>query len=105
MGAAGTMYLGAKHADIWAAIAPIDGGAKYGRPDILKPLKDAGVAVLIVQGDKDELVSVEDAKALAAVMKDVGVEHEYVEMPGISHGPSMTAGQKHVFEFFGKHSK
>jgi predicted peptidase len=105
MGAAGTMYLGSKHADIWAAIAPIDGGAKYGRPEILKPLKNARVAVLIVQGDKDELVSVEDAKALAAAMKDMGIEHEYVEMPGISHGPSMTAGQKHVFEFFGKHSK
>ena len=105
MGAAGTMYLGSKHADIWAAIAPIDGGAKFGRPDILKPLKNAGVAVLIVQGDKDEVVSVEEARTLAAAMKDMGIEHKYVEMPGISHGPSMTAGQKYVFEFFGMHSK
>jgi predicted peptidase len=105
MGAAGAMYLGSKHADIWAAIAPIDGGAKFGRPDVLKPLKDAGVAVLVVQGDMDEVVPVADARALAAAMQDIGIEHEYVELPGISHGPSMTAGQEYVFEFFGKHSK
>ena len=38
-------------------------------------LLDAGLAVLIVQGDKDELVFVEDARALAAAMKDMGIEH------------------------------
>jgi hypothetical protein len=40
-----------------------------------------------------------------ALMSYAGVEHEYVELPGISHGPAIAASQQYVFEFFGKHTR
>jgi len=105
MGAAGTAWLGSQHADIWAAIAPIAGAVRLGTPEILQSYKDAGLPVLLVVGDADELVAIEEARTYSAALKAAGVEHEYVELPGISHGPAITASQPYVFEFFAKHSK
>src|SRR5690606_13565417 len=62
MGGAGTLFLGSKHADIWAAIAPVAPAAfsmTENRAEILGRLEDAGVAVMIVHGADDELVPVD----------------------------------------------
>jgi predicted peptidase len=103
MGAAGTAWLGSKHANIWAAIAPSAGAVRLGAPDILTTYRDAGLPVLLVVGDADELVDIDEARAYSEALKAAGVEHEYVELPGISHGPALAASQEYVFEFFGKH--
>lgn len=105
MGGSGTVFLGSKHADIWAAIAPVAGGGRLNEPDVLQRIKDAGVAVMIVHGDMDEIAPVQASRDLAAAMEAMGIEHEYVELPGISHGPVITASQASVFGFFGEHSK
>jgi predicted peptidase len=105
MGGSGTMFLGSKHADIWAAIAPVAGGGRLNQPDVLQPLKDAGVAVMVVHGAEDEVAPVQASRDLVAAMRDLGLEPEYVELPGITHGPVITASQAHVFEFFGRQSK
>ena len=105
MGAAGTVYLGAKYADIWAAIAPVAGGGRVASPERLARLKEAGVPVLVVHGDIDETAPVEEARAFVAAMDEMGLEHAYVELPGISHGPAITASQPHVYDFFGRQSK
>jgi dipeptidyl aminopeptidase/acylaminoacyl peptidase len=105
MGGGGTMHLGPKYADIWAAIAPVAGGGRDIQPEALQRLLDEGVAVMVVHGADDEVVPVESARALVDALEEMGIEHEYVELPGISHGPVITASQEHVFEFFGKHSK
>src|SRR5262249_52460670 len=56
MGGAGTYFLGSKHPDIWAAIAPV-APAAFGmianRVDYLQPLKKAGVPIMVVHGDMD----------------------------------------------------
>jgi predicted peptidase len=106
MGGGGTMYLGPKHADIWAAIAPIAGGG--GRPDqaeSLQRLKDAGVAVIVSHGEADEIVPVQGSRDLAALLESMQIPNEYVEMPGVGHGPVINLSQQRIFDFFDQHSK
>lgn len=106
MGGGGTMFLGPKHAEIWAAIAPIaGGGGRPGQAESLQRLKDAGVAVIVVHGDADEIVPVQGSRDLAAQLKEMGLESEYVELPGVGHGPVINLAQEHVFDFFDAHSK
>jgi dipeptidyl aminopeptidase/acylaminoacyl peptidase len=108
MGGAGTYFLASKHADIWAAVAPVAPAAfmmNQNRADILKGIKDGGVPILVVQGDADTVVPVTNARMWVATMKDLDMNYQYVELPGINHGPVITASQKYVYEFFGKHSK
>jgi hypothetical protein len=33
------------------------------------------------------------------------LNYEYVEQPGISHGPVIQTGLKPIYEFFAKHTK
>jgi len=108
MGGAGTYFLGSKHADIWAAVAPVAPAAflmNQNRAEILKGIKDGGVPILVVQGDADEAVPVANTRMWVDTMKELGMNYEYVEMPGITHGPVITASQKDVYAFFAKHSK
>lgn len=106
MGGGGTMHLGPKHAEIWAAIAPIAGGG--GRPDQterLQRLKDAGVAVILSHGEADDVVPVEGSRELAAELRAMGIESEYVELAGVGHGPIINLAQERIFQFFGRHSR
>jgi poly(3-hydroxybutyrate) depolymerase len=106
MGGGGTMHLGPKYADTWAAIAPIAGGG--GRPnqtELLQRLKGAGVAVIVSHGEADEVVPVQGSRDLAAELKAMGIESEYVEMPGVGHGPIVNLAQERIFQFFAKHSR
>ena len=106
MGGGGTMHLGPKYAERWAAIAPIAGGG--GRPnqtELLERLRDADVAVIVVHGEADEIVPVQGSRDLAAELEAMGIESEYVELAGVGHGPVINLAQAHIFEFFGKHSR
>lgn len=109
MGGAGTYYLGAEHADIWAAIAPVAPAAFMmtgNRAELLKKVADAGIPVMVVHGADDEVVNVSISRdEWVPTMKELGIEHEYVEQPGITHGPVITSSQEDIFRFFGAHSK
>jgi predicted peptidase len=108
MGGAGTYFLGSKHADVWAAVAPVAPASflmNQNRAQILKGIKDAGVPILVVQGDADEAVPVGNTRMWVETMKELGMNYEYVELPGITHGPVITASQRDVYVFFAKHSK
>jgi predicted peptidase len=109
MGGAGTYFLGSKHADIWAAIAPV-APAAFGmmadRVRYLQPLKDAHVPIMVVHGDADEAVPVATSRDnWVPSMKELGIEYEYVELPGVTHGPVITQSQQYVYGFFDKHRK
>ena len=41
----------------------------------------------------------------AETLKELGVNHVYIEQPGITHGPVITSSQKEIYDFFGKHVK
>jgi hypothetical protein len=109
MGGAGTYYLGAEHADIWAAIAPVAPAAMMmtaNRAELLKKIAEADVPVMVVHGADDEVVNVSISRdQWVPTLAELGIEHEYVEQPGVTHGPVITTSQEAIFRFFGKHSK
>ena len=108
MGGAGTLYLGSKYASMWAAIgaeAPASFSMNNTRQEILQKMKDANLPVMIVQGDMDEAVPVTNTRMWVDTMKEMQLNYEYVEQPGISHGPVIQTGLKPIYEFFGKHAR
>lgn len=109
MGGAGTLFLAAKHADLWAAAAPVAPASfmmNNTRADILKSIKDADLPLLIVQGDADTVVPPDNTRMWADTAKELALpDFKYVELPGINHGPVITASQKDVYAFFAEHSK
>jgi poly(3-hydroxybutyrate) depolymerase len=108
MGGAGTLFLGAKHADLWAAIAPVAPASfmmNNNRAEILGKIKAAGVPVLLLTGDADEVVAPANTRMWADTLKELNMNHLYVEQPGVTHGPVITTSQKEIYDFFAKHTK
>ncbi len=106
MGGAGALFLGSRNASMFAAVAAEAPAAFWQtRKETMQPLKDAKVPVMIIQGDIDEMVPVANTREWVDVMKGLDMEYEYVEQPGITHGPVIQSGLKPIYEFFGKHSK
>lgn len=102
MGGGGTWHLGMKYPDIWAALGPI-APAIYRSPDGLKDIKH--IPVILVQGDRDLLVPVRTARRWAAKMKELNMEHTYIEVAGGGHVRVAFDNLPKIFEFFNKHRK
>jgi predicted peptidase len=108
MGGAGTIFLASKHADLWAAVAPVAPASfmmNQNRAEILKAIKDADLPILFVQGDADSVVAPANTRMWVDTAKELGLNYQYAELPGIDHGPVITASQKDVYAFFGRYSK
>ena len=108
MGGAGTLYLGSKYASNWAAIAAMAPAAMRMAPNastILQPLKDKSVAVMIAQGDADELVSVAGTRKWVDTMKEMNMVYNYKEVPGATHGSVIEASIPDIFAFFKDHTR
>jgi predicted peptidase len=108
MGGAGTYYLGSKHGNVWAALAPIAPaamGMTNDRTKVLQAIKDAGVPMLVSMGDADEAVPVANVRTWVDTMKELQMDVEYKEYPGVTHGPIMAASMDSIYAFFAKHSK
>lgn len=108
MGGAGTLFLGSKHASMWAAIgaeAPAAFLMNNNRAEIVQKIKDANLPVMVVTGDADEAVPVTNTRMWVETMKELNLNYEYVEQPGITHGPVIETGLKPIYEFFAKHTK
>jgi predicted esterase len=108
MGGAGTLFLGSKHGKEWAALAPIAPAAfsmNNNRTAILQAIKDANVPVFMTTGDADEAVPVANTRMWAETMKELKLDHEYKEYPGVTHGPIIEAAMPDIFVYLGKHSR
>ena len=106
MGGAGALYLGSKYPKMFAAVAAEAPAAFWQtRKETLQPMKDAKVPVMIVHGDIDEVVPVSNSHAWVDVMKELKMNYEFVEQPGITHGPVIESGLKPIYGFFAKHKK
>jgi dipeptidyl aminopeptidase/acylaminoacyl peptidase len=109
MGGAGTLFLASKHADLWAAAAPVAPAAFMMEPtraDYLKGIQKTNLPLLIVQGDADTVVSATNTRRWVETAKELNLkDFKYVEQPCIDHGPVITTSQKDIFEFFAAHSK
>jgi poly(3-hydroxybutyrate) depolymerase len=97
MGGGGTWYLGIKHPDLWAGLAPI-------APAIFRPATDVEkirhIPVILVQGDQDNLVPVAGARRWAEQMKNFGMTYRYIEVAGGDHVTIAWKNLPAVFEFF-----
>ena len=103
MGGAGTLYLGAKYPDIWAALGPIAPAAFSLNPDSLKTIQK--MPIIFVHGDEDEMVPVANTRQWIEKAKELGMTYEYNEMPGVTHGPVIEDALPSVYAFFAKYSK
>jgi poly(3-hydroxybutyrate) depolymerase len=103
MGGAGALFLGQKYADEWAAVAAIAPAAFLMQPNsaqILQPMKDAGVPLLIIQGGADTVVPPTNTRAWAESMEAIAMEGEYIEMPEGDHGTVINDGMPAIFDLF-----
>ncbi len=108
MGGAGTFFLGSKHAEVWAALAPIAPASflmNDDRNEILQGIKDGGVPVRVVQGDADTLVPVDNTRMWVDTMEALDLDYAYDELAGADHGNVITRGMPGIFEFFAAHSR
>ena len=102
MGAYSTYHFIAYWPELFAAAAPMGGGADMRLID-----NWAGkVPVWIVHGAKDETVLPENDRQIAAVLEEKGVEYKYTEYPDAGHNCWDWAFQEPDFlQWFFSHSK
>lgn len=105
MGGAGTLYLGSKYASNWAAIAAIAPAARRVNSDMQSVLTKLTMPVLVIQGDADEAVPVDNTRMWIAAMKDMKMNYQYEEIPGGTHGSVIATGMPDIFAFFSAHRK
>jgi predicted esterase len=103
MGGAGTFHLGVKYASNWAAIAAIAPAAFGMQPDILQEIRD--MPVILVQGDADTAVPVANTRLWAEKLGELGMTHEYHEIPGGDHVNVISTGMPDIFAFFEEHTR
>jgi len=85
MGGAGTYHIAAKYPDIFAGLGVAAPAPEADAPmsNILNNIKH--LPILVLQGDEDEAVPVERTRAWVAKMRELGMQHVYVEIPGGDH--------------------
>ncbi len=101
MGGYGTWSVAMNHPDVFAAIAPISGGAN--NPASMS--KIAHIPQLIVHGDTDPTVPVDRSRVMVAAGKKAGAEIKYIEVPGGDHLSVVTPNFPAVFEWFDSHKR
>lgn len=100
MGGSGSWYLGPKYSQIWAGLATFAGGVT---PQTAPQAKT--IPQFVVHGDADTTAPVERSRTMVAELKRLGIEHQYVEVPGGSHGSVVAPNLAGMFEFFDRHKK
>jgi predicted peptidase len=102
MGGFGTWWLGQKHADTWAAIAPMSGvlpNVDYQLPKL------KAVPVMVSIGGAETPAWVEASRRQVETMKAMGMTTAYFEPEGATHGGMIAPTTPKVFEFLTKQRK
>ena len=106
MGGAGTYYLASRYPDIWAGLAAVAGGsmtADYVDADAIRH-----IPFLVIQGSEDRVVPAARARESVAKMRELGMQHLYIEIPGGDHSLFISRNPEvveHMFSFFNLVSK
>ena len=103
MGGAGTYYLAVKYPERWAAIAAIAPAAFGLDPNSLGKIPK--MPIMVIHGDMDEAVPVALSRTWVETMKGLNLTHQYIEVPGGTHGPVISSHQAEIYAFFAKYSK
>lgn len=102
MGGGGTLYIGSKYPDTWAALAAM-APAIYISPDTIAGARR--LPVMVVQGDADTSVDPNVTRQWVAKMKELGMAYEYIEVPGGTHASAGRLNIDKVFAFLDKQRK
>jgi predicted peptidase len=100
MGGAGTYHLAAKHPHLWAGLA-VAAPAPSAAPTELESFRH--VPILVLQGDDDRSVPVARTREWVAKMRELGMEHVYIEVEGGDHSLFVSRNRvmlSKVFSFF-----
>lgn len=100
MGGSGAWYLAPRYPQTWAAIASFAGG---GDPATVAGMKH--ISQFVVHGDADTTASVEQSRTMVAELKRHSVDHQYIEVPGGTHGGVVAPNLRAMFDFFDKHKR
>ncbi len=103
MGGAGTYHLAVKYPEKWAAIGTQAPAAFGLDPNSLSKIPT--MPVIVIHGDMDEVVPVSLSRNWAEVMKALKTTHQYIEVPGGTHGSVISGSMPDIFAFFARHSK
>jgi len=94
-----------KQANDSPALGPIAGGSASPGVAPLVKLKEQQVPVICVHGDADGTAPVDASRAMIAELKKLGVEHEYIEVKGGTHGSVVAPNLPRIVEFFLRHRR
>jgi predicted esterase len=100
MGAYGTWSIAMDHPEVFAALAPISGGG-----DAAQVAKIAKIPQLVVHGDADGTVSVNESRKMVEALKQAGAEVKYMEIAGGSHTGVAVPAFEPIFDWFDSHHK
>jgi predicted esterase len=100
MGGYGTWSVAMAYPSVFAALAPVSGG---GQPAGMT--KIAHIPQFVVHGDADPTVSVEESRRMVKAAKDLGIEIQYIEVPGGDHSNVVVPNFKPIFDWFDAHRR
>lgn len=100
MGGGGTWHLGMKYPKMWAALAPLAPAPPRNIGDLTK-IK--GTPVIVVCGGRDFLVG--SARKWVARMKELEMNHRYIEVPKGGHILPVIQKLPEVFTFIIQHCR
>ncbi len=103
MGGNGTWFLGAKHAQQWAAIAPIAAGGITPQLINLEALRQT--PVFVSHGAKDMTALVERSRVMTAKLKELNYTYQYFEPAEGTHESIVAPALPQIFDFFDKHKR
>ena len=101
MGGAGTYHLAARYPDIWAGLAVAAPAPRRESIDQIALFSE--IPVLVLHGDQDSTVPVEGSRTWVARMRELGMQHLYIEVPGGDHSLFVREDPEtlaRVFSFF-----
>ena len=102
MGGAGTYHLARKYPDLWTALAVAAPAPPKDEETLNETLKAiADIPILVLQGDQDGLVNL--SRQWVAKMKEMGMQHLYIELPGGDHSLFISQNEEmmsKIFSFF-----
>ena len=101
MGGAGTYHLAATYPNLWAGLAVAAPAPSPERIDDIASFRD--IPVLVLHGDADATVPVGLSRTWVARMRELGMQHVYVEVPGGDHSLFVSRDREmisKVFSFF-----
>ena len=101
MGGGGTWILGLRHAEKFAAIAPIAASGRWVRSRHVKPHAD--LPVLFSQGAKDMVALAEPARRTAKLLSKYMINFTYNETPEDTHNTIWYTALPTIFDFFDAH--